>query len=203
MKLQLVWLTNIFYLFVGFLVSYGIYAVVVNPLATYRTRYIYGFAFFLGIIFILITTYQKDSFVDTVKAVIVVALGYYFLAFGLSYAYLLSTQNDYFEVQSVALAQELSDKIPSKDVTIYTNQLVRDSPAFISAVEHYPILNNILYSNRSLIWPNVMKFNNITGYHLNFVLITEPLDTNKAELINETLDYRLYQLDGNFYLLQD
>lgn len=200
---KLVWFSNILYLFLGFLISYGIYVAVVNPLATYRTRYMYGFAFFLGIILILLSSCLKNKYIEYVKTITIFALSYYFISFGLSYAYLLSTQNDYFEIQSVALAKELSDKIPSKDITIHTNRLLRDSPVFMSALNNYPVLSNILYSNQSLIWPNVRKFNNVTGYNLNFVLITEPLDTNEAQLINETLDYKLYKLNDEFYLIQN
>jgi len=195
----------IIYITLGAFFSFGAYAFFTANLASDRPRYIYGFAFFLGL---LIVQVAKDlricKFLSVLSNVFIVIIIYYNLSFTYTYATALENQKDSFENQSVSLAMELKNYVNmnSETTTIYINKLFSDSPVYNNTLKNYPILDDLIISNSTIYWPNTMWFNTVTGLNIDFVSFdTYSIGENiNAELLVSNYFYDLYRLNNQLYI---
>lgn len=184
-------LFSIIYAVIGAFLSYGVYAAFSGHLAADRPRYAYGFAFFFGVILIMIGKKINNSYFALPRNIVISLLVYYIFSFSFAYSTALAAQKESFERQSTILSQDLSKYIKS-DTAVYINQLFKDSPIFKNTAVNYPILSALVPSNSNLYWPNLMWFNNLT--QLNVTPIgTQKVDQTKLEHLVSNQYYDIYQ----------
>lgn len=193
---------TVFYLLSSASLSFGLYSAFAITLADDRPRYIYGFAFFLSMIFILA---GKDCSLkkqlNTVKLSTAALLIYYTLAFVFSYANTLYHQKETFERQSALLAGDLNQHLTSKNQTVYINKLFKDSAVYHNTLTNYPILDELIPRNADLYWPNVLWFNTLT--HLDVSLTKTDIresELRQADRLVSNPHYSIYRHNSKLYI---
>ncbi|HFI0306693.1 TPA: glucosyltransferase domain-containing protein [Streptococcus suis] len=175
------------YIFLGFISSTGVFIFMSESPVTGRPRYIYGFAFFVGIILILFLSPSRVKAFQFFKTFIVSLLVFYMYSFSLSYATMLYYQNDSFNAQSIELGTKLSEVMSieeqnsSQRVIINTNRLFKDSEIYRNTLDNYPILDDLIFSNSTVYWPNSNRFRTQTELNVDFKAINFN-DLNMSEM---------------------
>lgn len=192
---------GIIYLALGSILSFGVYMFFSTPLADDRPRYEYGFAYFIAIIMILLGSYSSNKVIDYVKGLVVVLLVYYSVSFAFIYASALDNQKEAFEDSAVMLAEDLNDYVTADNQTVYISSMFKDSPAYLNTLKTYPILDDLIPSNASLYWPNLLWFNTLTNLNVNLVGFDfNTIDMNTLELLESNKLWDIYQLNGEIYV---
>ncbi|MGT2801398.1 glucosyltransferase domain-containing protein [Streptococcus henryi] len=181
--------------------SFGVYMFFSTPLADDRPRYAYGFAFFLGILLILLGGYIEKRVFSYLKGAVVLLLMYYAMSFSFIYSSALQHQKDAFEDSSVLLAEDLNDYITQENQVVYISSLFKDSQVFTNTASSYPILKELIPSNANLYWPNLLWFNTLTNLNINLVGFDfNTIDISTLELLESNKLWDIYQLDGDIYV---
>lgn len=192
---------SLIYLVVGSFLSYGVYAFFAEALSDDRPRYAYGFAFFVGLILILLGNKVTKPLFDYTKVIVLSLFLYYISSFSFTYASTLDYQKDEFERQSVILSKDLGNYITQDNNKVYINRLFNDSPTFLNTSRNYPILPALVPSNSNLYWPNVMWFNNLTRLNANFVGVDfNTIDKSTLETLVSNKYYNIYKRENQLYI---
>lgn len=195
---------TLLYLILCSSLSYGIYMFLSNPIALQRPRYMYGFGFFVSIVLIILGSRTKFRPFDFCKGIVTMFLVYYLYTFTFTYSSVLYMQKETFVSQSMLLAEDLNDYITDNDQTIYVNSFLKDSHVFHNTALNYPILIDLVPSNSSLYWPNLLWFNSITDLNVNFVEYNfDNSNKDKFEIIEENKLWDIYRLDDEIYVYRD
>lgn len=192
---------GIIYIALGSILSFGVYMFFSTPLADDRPRYEYGFAYFIAIIMILLGSYSSNKVIDYVKGLVVVLLVYYSVSFAFIYASALDNQKEAFEDSAVMLAEDLNDYVTADNQTVYISSMFKDSPAYLNTLKTYPILDDLIPSNASLYWPNLLWFNTLTNLNVNLVGFDfNTINMDTLELLESNKLWDIYQLNGEIYV---
>ena len=85
--------------------------------------------------------------------------------------------------------------------TVYISSMFKDSPAYLNTLKTYPILDDLIPSNASLSWPNLLWFNTLTNLYVNLVGFDfNTIDMNTLELLESNKLWDIYQLNGEIYV---
>jgi hypothetical protein len=123
-------------LFIGlsFVLSYGIYWFLTNPL--YSLRGLYGFGAFLAVLGVyVVSDYKKWTIVP------VLALSWSFFTFAFSYGNALADQARYEEFRISILLRDLSVLYPdTEEMSIQLQNSIDFTPSIKNISKHYPII---------------------------------------------------------------
>jgi hypothetical protein len=128
-------------LIVSFVLSYGIYLVLKNPI--FHPRALYGFGIFLAIFMVFLASYCKR-----VITIIVFALSWSFFVFTLTYGNALFEQKRYIDFRTEMLLKDLSDLFPDKlmnDVRVQIENSAGLAPAITKNIaKQYPVIKRLV-----------------------------------------------------------
>lgn len=192
----------VLYLFLTAILSYGVLLVFTEPLSTYNPRYAFGLGAFTSILVIFASQPLKIKWQDALAKCISGFFLYYLLSFPFTYASMLNYQIESFERQSTILSTDLDDLVTSERRTVYLNRLFTDSPVYQNTVINFPILANLIPSNGSTYWPNLLLFNSYSNLNLEIFRI----DLANLEVSDKTLEvsnayYDIYTLNNEIYVV--
>lgn len=192
---------TIIYIVLSSVMSYGLYMFWATPLADDRPRYAYGFAFLLGLFLILIGRQVKFSWLRVMTTGIIVTTVYYALLFAFVYASTLDHQKTSFEQSSFMLANDLNNHLPAPQQTIYVSSFFKDSQVYQNTVTVYPMIRDLVPSNQSLYWPNLMWFSSLTNMDVNLVgLDFSTVDRESLELLEDNYYWNIYRRNDELYV---
>lgn len=182
---------TISYFTLSFVASYGIYLFLEQPIAPNAPRYIYGFAVWIAIMGIVLSTKWSIKVMNISKNIVLLALGYYMVSFVFIFSSMLDTQKDTFIHFSTALGQDIAQVYqPGKRIVI--NRFGYDSPVLSSASINFPILPHIVPPNGAVWFPNRFWFSQITGLSSPVAMNPETIDFTKE--LKPTIDTFRWQI---------
>lgn len=193
---------TVLYLSLSAILSYGVLLVFIEPLATLTPRYAFGMGAFMSILVISASQPLKIKWQDFLAKCVSAFFLYYMLSFPFTYASTLSYQIESFERQSIVLVTDLDDIVTNERRTVYINRLFSDSKIYLNTVNNFPILSNLVPSNGSLYWPNVMLFNTYSNFNLEmFVSDFSNLDVSDKTLEVSNFYYDIYTTNDEIYVI--
>ncbi|MCO4529099.1 hypothetical protein Si105_00579 [Streptococcus infantarius subsp. infantarius] len=193
--------TSIVYVIVCSVMSLGVYMFFSTPLASVRPRYEYGFAFFIGILMIMLAETTSSKLADYLKGCVVILLTYYSLSFSFIYASALDIQKESFEYGSEMLASDLNNYLTDENKVVYISSLFKDSPAYLNTQSTYPILGSLIPSNTSLYWPNLLWFKTYTSLNIDLIGFDfNSINMNDLELKESNKLWDIYKYNGEIYV---
>ena len=99
------------------------------------------------------------------------------------------------------LAEDLNDYVTADNQTVYISSMFKDSPAYLNTLKTYPILDDLIPSNASLYWPNLLWFNTLTNLNVNLVGFDfNTINMDTLELLESNKLWDIYQLNGAIYV---
>jgi len=137
----------------SFILSYGMYSLLTNPM--YAPRAMFGFGVFLAILCIDVVSETKKS-----AAGVVLALNWCFFVFAFSYGNALAEQARYAEFRITLLLHDLSALYPDPNKENLTFQLKNSidyAPSIKNISKHYPIIERLV--------PKRLGTDNYWNYH--------------------------------------
>ncbi len=192
---------TIIYLYLGAIFSFGIYMFFSTPLASIRPRYEYGFAFFVGLLLVSLGQYISHTLLDYIKGIVIVLITYYSISFAFTYASALDIQKETFENESILLSEDLNKYVTIENQNVYISGFFRDSPVYLNTSKTYPILKDLVPSNTSLYWPNLLWFKTISNLNVNLVGFDfNTIDINNLEKLESNKLWDIYKLHGDIYV---
>ncbi|UOC10495.1 glucosyltransferase domain-containing protein [Streptococcus equinus] len=194
-------LASILYILTCSIMSLGVYMFFSTPLASVRPRYEYGFAFFIGILMIMLAESTSCKIVNYLKGSTVILLTYYSLSFSFIYASALDIQKESFEYSSEMLATDLNDYLTDENKVVYISSLFKDSPVYLNTQSTYPILGSLIPSNTSLYWPNLLWFKTFTSLDVDLVGFDfNTINMSELELLESNKLWNIYKYNGEIYV---
>lgn len=191
----------LFYLVVGSFLSFGVYAIFSETLADDRPRYIYGFGVWMALL--LIQSVTASHFVKKINFSYLVSFLFlfYFVSFSFTYVTALTAQKESFLFYSQLLSSDLSRNFIS-DEKIRINTFFKDSKVYLNSSQNYPILEDLIISNRTVYWPNTMWFNTLTNMNIDFIQEDTSVlkDSADSKILSDTTYYTLYTQKGTLYI---
>ena len=125
---------------ISFILSYGVYILLEDPL--YSPRALYGFGIFLSVLCIsVVSNYKK------VAIVAVLALNWCFFVFAFSYGNALADQARYAEFRITLLLNDLSALYPERnreDMTFQLKNSIDFTPANQNIAIQYPVIEKLV-----------------------------------------------------------
>lgn len=192
---------SVVYIVLGTVMSYGLYMFWATPLADDRPRYAYGFAFLLGLFLILIGRQVKFSWLRAMTTGVIVITVYYALSFAFVYASTLDHQKTSFEQSSFLLANNLNDHLTVPQQTVYVSSFFKDSRVYQNTVTVYPMIKDLVPSNQSLYWPNLLWFSSLTNMDINLIgLDFSTVDRASLELLEDNYYWNIYRRNDELYV---
>ena len=160
----------------SFVLSYGIFYMLKQPL--FDLRAMYGFGAWLAILCVYIATnYNK------IAKIAALALCWSFFVFAFSYGNALADQKRYTDFRVGLLLHDLSTLYPEdKEVSIQLENKIDYTPSVKLMAAHYPIVKRLRVQMKEMSWEYIYFMN-----HFNF--------EKQANKMNE--DYNQYILDFN------
>ncbi|HAP5934871.1 TPA: hypothetical protein IVA50_003105, partial [Enterococcus faecalis] len=113
----------VLFLFLGSILSYGVFLIFPEKLLLISPRYGYGFSFFVVSIIMLTLSNTSKNVLGYVSKTAVCLFCVYLLSFTFVYASALSHQKESFERQSMILADDLKDLVNRDTVTVHSTSL--------------------------------------------------------------------------------
>jgi len=133
-------IVSLFVIVLSFILSYGMYSFLVDPL--YAPRALFGFGLFLAILCIyVVSNYRKTALV------VVLVLNWCFFVFAFSYGNALADQARYAEFRIGILLHDLSTLYPNSDGEGMTFQLKNSidyAPSIKNIAKNYPIIERLV-----------------------------------------------------------
>ncbi|MGT2682646.1 glucosyltransferase domain-containing protein [Streptococcus porci] len=189
-------------LVISAILSLGIYIACVAPVADVRPRYAYGLAILLAFIMIILSQKLSKNFLSNLGRVAIVLLVYYSYTFSLGYISALDNQKTDFEAQSIVLASSLNHYVLKEGQKVYINHFFDDSTAFLNAKQNYNILAKLVPSNKSLYWPNLMWYNELTHSKIEFIQKDfTNLNVNELILLEKTSRFTIYSHGEDLFVI--
>jgi len=133
-------IVSLFVIGISFILSYGIYSVLENPL--YAPRALLGFGVFLSILCIYIV-------LDKIKSayIVALALNWCLFVFAFSYGNALADQARYAEFRITILLHDLSVLYPEADkdnLSIQLKNSIDFAPVVKNIAKHYPVIERLV-----------------------------------------------------------
>jgi len=167
---------SFFIVCLSFILSYGIFYMLRQPL--FDLRAMYGFGVWLAILCVYVTiNYNR------IAKIAALALCWSFFVFAFSYGNALADQKRYMDFRIGLLLHDLSTLYPEdKKVSIQLENSIDYTPSVRLIAEHYPIIKRLRVQMKEKSWQYIYFMN-----HFNF--------GQTANKMNE--DYNQYILDFN------
>ena len=164
-------IVSFFVIALSFILSYGIYLLLVDPL--YLPRALFGFGIFLAILCIYVVSNCRKT-----ALVVVFALNWCLFVFAFSFGNALADQARYAEFRIGVVLHDLSILYPNQDAEYMTFQLKNSidyAPSIKNIAKNYPIIERLVPKRLSAdrYWDyeylmNHFNYNPIkVGYHLS------------------------------------
>jgi len=181
---------------IAFILSYGLYSLLINPL--YAPRALFGFGILLAILCIIVVSDYKK-----IASTVVVALSWCFFVFAFSYGNALADQARYAEFRISILLHDLSVLYPEsrEGMTYQLKNVIEYAHTIQNIAKHYPIIERLV-PKRLGYTGNVWEFryfqdhfnNNIPyGYSADFSTLNLPVVLDSY--------YHTIQSDGKCVLI--
>ncbi|WER44386.1 glucosyltransferase domain-containing protein (plasmid) [Enterococcus faecalis] len=191
----------VLFLFLGSILSYGVFLIFPEKLLLISPRYGYGFSFFVVSIIMLTLSNTSKNVLGYVSKTAVCLFCVYLLSFTFVYASALSHQKESFERQSMILADDLKDLVNRDTVTVHSTSLFKDSPVFANSSKNYPILKELVPPNEALYWPNQFLFRTYTGLNVNMEIFDiNALNKEESELMKSNYYHDIYVKDSEVFV---
>ena len=191
----------VLFLFLGSILSYGVFLIFPEKLLLISPRYGYGFSFFVVSIIMLTLANTSKNVLGYVSKTAVCLFCVYLLSFTFVYASALSHQKESFERQSMILADDLKDLVNRDTVTVHSTSLFKDSPVFVNSSKNYPILKELVPPNEALYWPNQFLFRTYTGLNVNIEIFDiNALNKEERELMKSNYYHDIYVKDSEVFV---
>ena len=191
----------VLFLFLGSILSYGVFLIFPEKLLLISPRYGYGFSFFVVSIIMLTLANTSKNVLGYVSKTAVCLFCVYLLSFTFVYASALSHQKESFERQSMILADDLKDLVNRDTVTVHSTSLFKDSPVFVNSSKNYPILKELVPPNEALYWPNQFLFRTYTGLNVNMEIFDiNALNKEESELMKSNYYHDIYVKDSEVFV---
>ena len=192
---------------VSFILSYGLYILLANPL--YLPRALMGFGVFLAVLCIYaVSDYKK------IAVVAVLALNWCLFIFAFSYGNALADQARYAEFRVSILLHDLSDLYPNQSregaIPIQLKNSIDFAPSIKNIAKHYPVIEKLVPKRlaEDYCWENYYftEHFNYCKYRSINILTNIPsekyIDFNTLNLpVVSDSYYHTIQSDGNHILI--
>ena len=133
-------LVSILVISLNFILSYGVYILLVKPV--FHPRTLYGFGLFLSIVCIYVVSDYKKMATG-----VVLTLNWCFLVFAFSYGNALSDQARYANFRTGLLLNDLSALYPNRNaegIQIQIERAIEHTPSIRNISKHYPIIKRLV-----------------------------------------------------------
>jgi len=124
----------------SFVLSFGVYSLLENPL--YAPRAMFGFGVFLSILCVYVVSGYKK-----LATVVVLALNWCLFVFAFSYGNALADQERYAEFRIGLLLHDLSSLYPNRnsgDMTFQLKNTIDYTPTIKNIAMHYPVIESLV-----------------------------------------------------------
>lgn len=124
-----------------FLLSFGVYPFLTDPI--FKSRAMYGIGYFLGLQSIFAVTRSNKTLLSKLACFI---LGWYFFVFSFTYGNALNIQAQYTDYRITAVIDDLieCDTLSAEEVTLQITGSIGYAPALENMCMQFPILNKLV-----------------------------------------------------------
>jgi len=192
-------IVSFFIICLSFILSYGIYYVLKQPL--FEPRALFGFGAWLAILCVYVASNYKKTAI-----IAVLALNWCFFVFAFSYGNALADQKRYVDFRATILLNDLSTLYPDKDENEMTVQLKNKmgfTPSVRSIAKHNPLIYRLLKEKEHFINIYILE-------HFNYAPSIMSLGSGTPDIDYSTIDlpivmksyYHTIKSDGKRVLVE-